>query len=446
MTGPPAGAEQTARANGAVRLVVLGGSAPATVQLIDALATGPRELHGIDLVLHGRSAGRLAAVARAAGLRADALGLAMRVTAQEDRAAALAGADVVLNQIRPGGLEQRSADESFPHELRPARRGNPRARRVRQRHSLRRRAAADLGRRRPLLSWRPADQSHQPGRHRDPGGQAGVRPRSHRRLRLTARPARLGRTTARQAGRGCPDAQVRRDEPRRVVRADLAVRARPASRSRSWHRPGPAAAARRAARPLPALLRTSRPDARGPARPADEGGPAARAGQRDPGHLRAGRDSRHLAASGAVVLARGHAGDRRLAARLGVAAHSRPAEPGPRPLAGRRRDRRGPRDHDRPRPGRAAAGRGAARPAARDPGEARVLRTARGDHTGGRPAVRRRPGRDPARQSDGDQPGPGRRTGWPRLPPGWRPTTRIGAPSPSALARPARRRACRPRS
>jgi 6-phospho-beta-glucosidase len=103
-----------------VRLVVLGGSAPATVQLIDALATWPGREHPrprFDLVLHGRSADRLAAVRGAARLRAGALGLTVSVTAQPDRAAALAGADIVLNQIRPGGLAERSADESFPHEF-----------------------------------------------------------------------------------------------------------------------------------------------------------------------------------------------------------------------------------------------------------------------------------------------------------------------------------------
>jgi 6-phospho-beta-glucosidase len=56
-------------------------------------------------------------VAGAATYRANTLGLAATVTAQPDRPAALVGADVVLNQIRPGGLEQRSADESFPHEF-----------------------------------------------------------------------------------------------------------------------------------------------------------------------------------------------------------------------------------------------------------------------------------------------------------------------------------------
>jgi 6-phospho-beta-glucosidase len=105
-----------------VRFVVLGGSAPAIVQLIDALAYRPpdaphRRPAGLDLLLYGRSHERLAAVAGAAGLRADQLGLAVAVSAVTDRTAALVGADIVLNQIRPGGLEQRSADESFPHQF-----------------------------------------------------------------------------------------------------------------------------------------------------------------------------------------------------------------------------------------------------------------------------------------------------------------------------------------
>ena len=105
-----------------VRFVVLGGSAPATVQLIDALADWPADPGhhrpaALDLVLYGRSPERLDAVARAATLRAGALGLAVIVTVATGRAAALTGADIVLNQIRPGGLEQRSADESFPRQF-----------------------------------------------------------------------------------------------------------------------------------------------------------------------------------------------------------------------------------------------------------------------------------------------------------------------------------------
>jgi 6-phospho-beta-glucosidase len=108
-----------------VLVVVLGGSAPATVQLIDAIAAWPGAAAGgestgrrperLVLTLHGRSRERLDAVANAARLRVGALGLSVEVTAQTDLGAALTGADVLLNQIRAGGLEQRSADESFPH-------------------------------------------------------------------------------------------------------------------------------------------------------------------------------------------------------------------------------------------------------------------------------------------------------------------------------------------
>ena len=125
--GEPAAAAGTlsaepAAAAGAVRFVVLGGSAPATVQLIDALAEWPPESSrrrpaDLDLVLYGRSQERLANVASAARLRAAQLGLAVTVTTETDRSRALAGADIVLNQIRPGGLEQRSADESFPRQF-----------------------------------------------------------------------------------------------------------------------------------------------------------------------------------------------------------------------------------------------------------------------------------------------------------------------------------------
>ena len=105
-----------------VRFVVLGGSAPASVQLIDALADWPGGRAGtrpaaLEVVLHGRSSERLAAVAWAARQRASDLGLNVTVSAETDRAASLAAADVVVNQIRPGGLEQRSADESFPRSF-----------------------------------------------------------------------------------------------------------------------------------------------------------------------------------------------------------------------------------------------------------------------------------------------------------------------------------------
>ena len=102
------------------RITVLGGSAVSTVQLIEAVAGWPggpeRRPDRVDLVLHGRS-GRLEAVAKACRTRADEMGLPLSVRPERDMAAALDGADVVLNQIRVGGLEARAVDESFPQEF-----------------------------------------------------------------------------------------------------------------------------------------------------------------------------------------------------------------------------------------------------------------------------------------------------------------------------------------
>ncbi|MGD0686964.1 MAG: hypothetical protein ABSA03_17845 [Streptosporangiaceae bacterium] len=100
-----------------VRLAVLGGSAVATVQLVESLADWPggeaRRPARLELVLHGRSE-RLEPVAAACRLRAEALGLPVSVRAERALQAALDGAGVVLNQIRAGGLQARSWDESFP--------------------------------------------------------------------------------------------------------------------------------------------------------------------------------------------------------------------------------------------------------------------------------------------------------------------------------------------
>ena len=102
------------------RLTVLGGSAVSTVQLIDALADWPggqaRRPDGLELVLHGRS-GRVEAVTDACRMRAAAVALPVSVRGERDLAAALDGADLVLNQIRAGGLQARSVDESFPQEF-----------------------------------------------------------------------------------------------------------------------------------------------------------------------------------------------------------------------------------------------------------------------------------------------------------------------------------------
>lgn len=101
-----------------MRLTVLGGSSVATPQLIDAIATWPAAAERrpeLDIVLHGRSLERLRAIAAVCAARLTDLGVAGRCSAAADRQEALNGADVVLNQVRVGGLAARSFDESFPH-------------------------------------------------------------------------------------------------------------------------------------------------------------------------------------------------------------------------------------------------------------------------------------------------------------------------------------------
>jgi 6-phospho-beta-glucosidase len=99
-----------------LRFAVLGGSSVATPELCRALLNWPGgenmrpEMH---LVLIGRSASRLEQV-RAICARMLA-GTSLEVTATTDWHKGLAGADVILNQMRVGGLQARAFDETFPH-------------------------------------------------------------------------------------------------------------------------------------------------------------------------------------------------------------------------------------------------------------------------------------------------------------------------------------------
>ncbi len=97
-----------------MKVVIIGGSAQSTPQLVDAPEF--RSLAGeLELVLVGRNARDLAAVARAMARLARPARLAPRVRdARTELAAALAGADVVLLQARYGGYAARAFDEAFP--------------------------------------------------------------------------------------------------------------------------------------------------------------------------------------------------------------------------------------------------------------------------------------------------------------------------------------------
>ncbi len=101
-----------------MRLVVLGGSGSSTPELIDALDDWPG---GIDrrpplaIVLVGRSRDRLDIVVAECRARVAPRGAPISIAASTDRRRALEGADVVLVQVRVGGLAARAFDESFPH-------------------------------------------------------------------------------------------------------------------------------------------------------------------------------------------------------------------------------------------------------------------------------------------------------------------------------------------
>lgn len=102
-----------------MRLVVLGGSGSSTPELADALAAWPGGLDRrppIQVVLVGRSEAKLQLVAGEFRFRAGTAGPPLSVTAISDHARALDGADVVVNQVRVGGLDARAFDETFPWE------------------------------------------------------------------------------------------------------------------------------------------------------------------------------------------------------------------------------------------------------------------------------------------------------------------------------------------
>jgi len=99
-----------------VKIVVLGGSAVGTPELVSAVRAIADRQAGIELVLVGRNASKLALVAGAARLLAASDSL-VHVSHTTDAGAALEGADYVINQIRVGGLQARAFDESFPRAL-----------------------------------------------------------------------------------------------------------------------------------------------------------------------------------------------------------------------------------------------------------------------------------------------------------------------------------------
>jgi 6-phospho-beta-glucosidase len=101
-----------------MRLVVVGGSGSSTPELADALndwpgGTGRRP--PLEVVLVGRSREKLGLVGAECRTRLAPGGPPVTFGAGTDLPRALDGADIVLNQVRVGGLAARAFDESFPH-------------------------------------------------------------------------------------------------------------------------------------------------------------------------------------------------------------------------------------------------------------------------------------------------------------------------------------------
>ncbi len=100
-----------------MRLVILGGSGASTPELMDAIVEWPGGVARrppLEIVLHGRSAGKLEVVAAACRQRLGEAAADITVLADTDLDRVLDGADVVLIQMRVGGLDARVHDETFP--------------------------------------------------------------------------------------------------------------------------------------------------------------------------------------------------------------------------------------------------------------------------------------------------------------------------------------------
>jgi 6-phospho-beta-glucosidase len=96
-----------------VKLSVLGGSGVATPGLIQALVDADQR-PPIEVVLLGRTADKLERVAALSKRLAERASIPLTVNHTTDLRTGLEGSDYVLNQIRVGGYEARSYDESFP--------------------------------------------------------------------------------------------------------------------------------------------------------------------------------------------------------------------------------------------------------------------------------------------------------------------------------------------
>ncbi|MCA8977974.1 MAG: hypothetical protein KDC98_24830 [Planctomycetes bacterium] len=96
-------------------IALLGGSSAFTPSLASALADRAAALPALEVRLWGRSSPHLAAVERFCNLHVGARGIGHDYLATTDLDLALRGSDLVVCQVRIGGFDGRSYDETFPH-------------------------------------------------------------------------------------------------------------------------------------------------------------------------------------------------------------------------------------------------------------------------------------------------------------------------------------------
>lgn len=101
------------RTNG-LKITVIGGGSSYTPELMDGLISHRERIPLAELVLMDTYAERLTVVGQLTQRMFDHAGYPVHVTLTTDRAAALNGADIVIAQIRVGGMATRLIDESVP--------------------------------------------------------------------------------------------------------------------------------------------------------------------------------------------------------------------------------------------------------------------------------------------------------------------------------------------
>jgi 6-phospho-beta-glucosidase len=96
-----------------LKLAVLGGSSVSSPEIVRALRRRSSR-PPVQIVLIGRSAGKLERVAAVCALLAERASPPIEISATTDLESGLEGAGYVLNQVRVGGYQSRAYDESFP--------------------------------------------------------------------------------------------------------------------------------------------------------------------------------------------------------------------------------------------------------------------------------------------------------------------------------------------